>query len=86
MSWSSSFEQFSRQLSDFQRAVLTNWSSAISNTQNFSSDHSKNFEKTLKFQEAAVKSSLEFQAQATRIATETQKEFWESYFKLLRKE
>jgi hypothetical protein len=40
-------------------------------------------DKTLKFQEQVVTSSLEFQAMVARQSIEAQKQFWESYFKML---
>jgi hypothetical protein len=40
-------------------------------------------DKTLKFQEQVVTSSLEFQAMVARMSIEAQKQFWDSYFKML---
>jgi hypothetical protein len=43
------------------------------------------FDNTLKFQEQAVTNSLELQAMMARLSIEAQKQFWESYFNMLRK-
>ena len=43
------------------------------------------FDNTLKFQEQVVTNSLEFQALLSRLSIEAQKQFWESYFNMLRK-
>ncbi len=80
------FEQFLRQLSDLQRGLFNSWTSAVPsvqslNTQNFR----ETFDKTLRFQEEVVKSSLEFQALVSGMSIETQKQFWQSYFNMIRK-
>ncbi len=78
-------EQFLRQFSEFQKGVFTSWTSMMPmqsiNTPNFRD----NFDKTLKFQETAITNSLELQALLARMSLETQKQFWESYFNMLRK-
>jgi hypothetical protein len=43
------------------------------------------FDSTLRFQEQVVTNSLEFQAMVARLSIEGQKQFWESYFNMLRK-
>lgn len=77
-------EQFLRQFSELQKGVLNNWTSMMPmqsiNTLNFR----ENFDKTLKFQESAIANSLELQALLTRLSLETQKQFWDSYFNMLR--
>jgi hypothetical protein len=85
MNFLNNFEQFSRQLSDLQRGFFNNWASAVpslqtSNPLNFS----ETLDKTLKFQEEVVTNSLEFQALVARMSIETQKQFWEAYFNVLR--
>lgn len=86
MDWSNNFEQFSRQLSEWQRAILNNWTAATHNMQGFNSQNfTETFDKTLGFQEEVLTSSLEFQAMLARMSIETQKQFWESYFNMLRK-
>jgi hypothetical protein len=77
-------EQFLRQFSEFQRRVFNSWTSMMPmqsiNTPNFR----ENIDKTLKFQETAITNSLEFQALLARMSLETQKQFWETYFNMLR--
>jgi hypothetical protein len=46
---------------------------------------SETFDKTLRFQEEVVTSSLEYQALLARMSIETQKQFWEGYLNILRK-
>jgi hypothetical protein len=86
MDWTNNFDQFLRQLSDLQRGLFNSWTSAVPSMQSLNPLNSpENFEKTLKFQEEAVKSSLAFQALATSMSIETQKQFWEGYFNIIRK-
>jgi hypothetical protein len=86
MDWTNSFEQYLRQLSELQRGVFTNWTSMRPNMQSFNTqNYRETFDKTLKFQEQVIGSSLEFQALLSRMSIEAQKQFWESYFNMLRK-
>lgn len=86
MDWSSNFEQFLRQLSDMQRGIFTSWSSTMPTMQSFNMPNFRDsVDNTLKFQEQVVTSSLEFQALLSRLSIEAQKQFWESYFNMLRK-
>ena len=86
MDWSSTFEQSLRQLSDMQRGIFSSWSSTLPSTQNINMPNFRDtFDNTLKFQEQLVTSSLELQALVARLSIETQKQFWESYFNMLRK-
>ena len=84
MDWNSNFEQYLRQLSELQRGIFTSWTSMMPNRQ---SSNTPNFrdsvDNTLRFQEQMVTSSLEFQALLARMSIEAQKQFWESYFKML---
>lgn len=86
MDWNSNFEQYLRQLSELQRGIFASWTSMMPNMQ---SSNTPNFrdsvDKTLRFQEQMVTSSLEFQALLSRLSIEAQKQFWESYFNMLRK-
>ena len=86
MDWSNNFDQFLRQISDYQRLALNSLTSATSNGQSFKPfDLSENFSKTLKCQEEAVKNSLEFQSQVAHITAESQKQLWKEYFNVIRK-
>ncbi len=86
MDWSSYLDQSLRQLSDVQKGIFSSWSSTIPSTQNFNMANFRDtFDNTLKFQEQVVTSSLEFQTLVARLSIETQKQFWESYFNMLRK-
>ena len=84
MDWNSNTEQYLRQLSELQRGIFTSWASMMPN---MPSSNMPNVRDTvannLKFQEQVVTSSLELQAMVARLSIETQKQFWESYFKML---
>ncbi|MBD0300899.1 MAG: hypothetical protein ICV85_01620 [Tolypothrix sp. T3-bin4] len=86
MDWNTNLEQYLRQLSELQKGIFTSWTSMMPNMQ---SSNMPNFrdsvDNTLKFQEQLVTSSLEFQVQLSRLSIEAQKQFWESYFNMLRK-
>ncbi|MEG4203982.1 hypothetical protein QUA20_08630 [Microcoleus sp. Pol7_A1] len=84
MDWNSNTEQYLRQLSELQRGIFTSWASMMpnmpsSNMPNVGDTVANN----LKFQQQVVTSSLELQAMVARLSIETQKQFWESYFKML---
>ncbi|MBW4544454.1 MAG: hypothetical protein KME25_08430 [Symplocastrum torsivum CPER-KK1] len=86
MDWSNSLEQYLRQLSELQRGIFTSWASMMPNMQSSNMPNARDtFDKTLKFQEQVVTSSLEFQALFSRLSIEAQKQLWESYFNTLRK-
>ena len=84
MDWNTNTEQYLRQLSELQRGIFTSWASMMpnmpsSNMPNVGDTVANN----LKFQQQVVTSSLELQAMVARLSIETQKQFWESYFKML---
>ena len=80
------FEQYLRQLSEMQRGLFNSWTSMMPNMESFTTPNFRNnFENTLKFQETLVTSSLELQALLARMSIESQKQFWEGYFNMLRK-
>ncbi|MGM3308587.1 hypothetical protein ACSQ6I_21855 [Anabaena sp. WFMT] len=86
MDWFNSFEQFFRQLSEFQSMVFHNWTSTLSSMQNLNlSDPPENLEQSVKLQEDLVKNSLDFQEQVNRFSIDTQRKLWDSYFKMMRK-
>ena len=84
MDWNSNTEQYLRQLSEWQRGIFTSWASMIPNMPSSNMPNTRDtIDNTLKFQEQVVTSSLEFQAMLARLSIEAQKQFWESYFKML---
>ncbi len=86
MDWSNSLEQYLRQLSELQRGIFTSWASMMPNMQSSNTPNLRdNFDKTLRFQEQVLTSSLEFQALFSRLSIEAQKQLWENYFNTLRK-
>ncbi len=85
MDWFSTSEQIFRQVSDLQRAAFENWLSMFPGTQSFAvSNYRDSFHRALNFQENLLDNSLELQTQLTRLYVDTQKQFWQSYFKILR--
>ncbi len=87
MDWSNNFEQFLNQVNEGQRQFLTNLTAAMPGMQSSNTSNMRqNFDNALKFQEQAVTSSLELQALLGRLSLETQKQFWQGYFSLLRGE
>ncbi|GAB1542149.1 hypothetical protein NUACC21_48230 [Scytonema sp. NUACC21] len=79
------FEQALRQFSEIQRGIYNSWTFMMPNMQSFNTPNFREpLDKTLKFQESVVASSLELQALLARMSIETQKQFWESYFNMLR--
>jgi hypothetical protein len=84
MDWNSNTEQYLRQLSELQRGIFTSWASMMPNMPSSNMPNTRDtVDNTLKFQEQVVMSSLEFQAMLARLSIEAQKQFWESYFKML---
>ncbi|MBD1835434.1 hypothetical protein H6F61_22815 [Cyanobacteria bacterium FACHB-472] len=85
MDWATNFEQFTRQLSELQSSIFKSWNSTIPTMQGFNTPNYREvFEKTLKFQEEVLTSSLQFQALVARLSIETQKQLWEGYFNTMR--
>ena len=85
MDWNTNFEQFLHQFSDWQRGFFNSLAAVPTMPSSNSANFTETFDKTLRLQEEAVTSSLEFQALLARMSIETQKQFWEGYFNLLRK-
>ena len=86
MDWNSNLEQYFRQLSELQKGIFTSWTSMMPNMQSPKMPNVRDsVDNTLKFQEQVVTNSLEFQALLSRLSIEAQKQFWESYFNMLRK-
>ena len=84
MDWNTNLEQYLRQLSELQRGIFTSWTSMMTNMPSSNMANTRDsVANTLKFQEQVVTSSLEFQAMLARQSIEAQKQFWESYFKML---
>ena len=84
MDWNSNTEQYLRQLSELQRGIFTSWASMMPNMPSSNMPNVRDtVANTLKFQEQVVTNSLELQAMVARLSIETQKQFWESYFKML---
>lgn len=80
------FEQYLRQLSEIQRGLFNSWTSMMPNMQSVTTPNFREtVDKSLSFQETVVTNSLELQALLARLSLETQKQFWESYFNLLRR-
>lgn len=87
MNWSNNLEQFFDQLNEAQRQFFATVTSAMPGMQNSSaSTMRQNFDNALKFQEQAITGSLELQALLARLSIETQKQFWQSSFNMLRNE
>lgn len=77
------FEDYQKQLGDWQKKFFDTWLENFPNGK-MELNLSENFEKTLKFQEEAVKNYLEAQEKTTQMMLEAQKQFWADYFEMLR--
>lgn len=79
------FEDYQKQVSDWQQKFFDVWLENLpikgKNPLNFS----ENFEQALKFQEELVKSYLEAQEKTTQMMIEAQRQFWNDYFEVMRK-
>jgi hypothetical protein len=85
MDWANNLEQFTRQLTELQSGIFKSWTSTMPTMQGFNTpNYRETFDKTLKFQEEVVTSSLQFQALLARLSIETQKQLWEGYFNTIR--
>jgi hypothetical protein len=85
MDWANNLEQFTRQLSELQSGIFKSWTSTMPTMQGFNTqNYRETVEKTLKFQEEVLTSSLQFQALVARLSIETQKQLWEGYFNTIR--
>lgn len=85
MDWSNNFQQFLNQVTEAQRQLFKSWTSVIPGMENSDTQSMReSFDKALNFQEQVVSNSLEFQTLVTRSALESQKQFWQNYFNMLR--
>ncbi|AFY79163.1 hypothetical protein Ple7327_4020 [Pleurocapsa sp. PCC 7327] len=80
------FEDYQQEIANWQKKYFDIWLETIpttvgNNTLNFS----ENFDKTMKFQEEVVKTSLEAQEKTAQMLIEIQRQFWNNYVDLLRK-
>lgn len=76
------FEDYQKQVADWQKKFFDTWMESMPSGK---IDFQENFEKTLKFQEEAVKNYLEAQEKASKMMLDSQKEFWKNYFEAMRK-
>ncbi|WP_416672990.1 hypothetical protein [Egbenema bharatensis] len=78
------WEDYQKQLTESQQEVLNTWLKSIPDT-NVSMNFSDSVDKALNFQQALIGSALETQQAALRMTVEAQKQFWNSYFQLVKK-
>ncbi|MEG3437948.1 thylakoid-associated protein [Pannus brasiliensis CCIBt3594] len=77
------FEEYQKQLADWQKQFLATWTSAIPSGKPVF-EFPDSVKQSIELQEQLVKSYLESQETAAKIALENQKKFWEGYFDLAR--
>lgn len=77
------FEEYQNQLRDWQKKFFDTWLESMSMGKD-SFKFPETMDKALDSQEDLVNNYLEAQEAATKIALESQKQFWESYFKIMR--
>ncbi|QIZ71351.1 thylakoid-associated protein [Oxynema aestuarii] len=78
------FEEYQNQLRDWQKKFFDAWMESLpTGTDGFK--FPENMDRTIETQEQLVNNYLKAQETATKIALESQKQFWDGYFKLMRK-
>lgn len=78
-------EDWSKDLLKLQRSMFDKWVEVTPMAAGMKTLNVKdNVEESIKFGEDIVKASLELQAQANQVTLDTQKLFWDNYFKTLR--
>ncbi len=78
-------EDWSKELLKLQRAMFDKWVEVTPMAAGMKTLNVKgSIEESIKFGEDIVRASLELQAQANEVALDTQKLFWDNYFKTLR--
>ncbi|MCW6038946.1 thylakoid-associated protein [Spirulina subsalsa FACHB-351] len=77
------FEEYQTQLRDWQKKFFDTWLESMSMGKD-ALKFPETLDKTLDAQEEWVNNYLEAQETATKIALESQKQFWDSYFKAMR--
>ena len=78
------FEDYQKQMMDFQKKWFDTWMESIPNFKD-ASPLSEGFEQTLKVQEEIVNSYLDTQKQTTQMMLDAQKQLWTEYFKSMKK-
>ena len=78
-------EDWSKELLELQRTMFEKWIDVNPMAAGMKAlNVQENMEQSLKFGEDMVKASLELQEQANQATLQTQKLFWDNYFKTLR--
>ena len=77
-------EEYLQQLSEWQKKFFDTWVQNLPDLKN-SLKMPESLEKGVDVQEQLVKNYLDAQETSTKLALETQKKFWESYFEMVRK-
>ncbi|HEY9705773.1 MAG TPA: thylakoid-associated protein [Allocoleopsis sp.] len=77
-------EDYLQQLSEWQKKFFDTWVQNLPDLKN-GLKMPESLEKGVDVQEQLVKNYLEAQETSTKLALETQKKFWESYFEMARK-
>ncbi|MBD1909036.1 MULTISPECIES: hypothetical protein [unclassified Leptolyngbya] len=85
MNWYTSASQFLDQVTEAQRQFFQGATSNIPGMSGFNNESMrKNLDDSLSFQEKIVNDTLAFQENLARLTLETQKQFWQNYFSMLR--
>lgn len=79
------FEDYLKQLSEWQKRYFDTWMQTLPNGKE-GVNMSETVEKNLKLQEDMINSSLEAQQKMVEMMVDAQKEFWNKYFELMRKQ
>lgn len=78
------FEEYQKQFMEWQKKFFDNWLENVSTGKN-AFKLPENMDKGLEVQEELVGNYLAAQETAVKLALETQKKFWDSYFELMKK-
>jgi hypothetical protein len=78
------WDEFQKQLSESQKKLIYTWVNSLPNGKS-RVNLSDTFQKTLNFQRELVNTTFKAQEVASKLGVETQKQFWDNYFKLMQK-
>jgi hypothetical protein len=77
-------DEYLKELTALQKRFFDSWLENVPNAKE-GLDLSENLEKALKVQEDLVETYLETQRKTTEVLLNTQKQFWDDYFEVIRK-
>ncbi|MFQ4141038.1 hypothetical protein [Chlorogloeopsis sp. ULAP02] len=79
------WNEIQKQLSESQKKLVYTWINSLSSGGKIQENFFETFQKNLNFQRELINAALKAQETTSKLGIETQKQFWDNYFKLIQK-